>query len=295
MHTPMKPRLDPDLRADIEQSVARAIAEDVGSGDLTAALLPADEHAHAHIISREDAIFCGRPWADAVFHRIDPQVVLHWRLDDGEPMAADQVIVEVEGDARSLVTAERTVLNFLQLLSGTATIAHEHAEIVHGTGVRLLDTRKTLPGLRRAQKYAVACGGCFNHRMGLFDAYLIKENHITAAGSITAAIRHARAMAPEKNVEIEVERLEQLQEALGAGADRILLDNFTPALLRDAVAVVRERPAQSRPTLEASGGIDAKTLRVVAETGVDYISIGALTKNVRAIDLSMRFDRAPST
>ena len=284
----MKPTIDPELRAHIEQSVARALAEDVGSGDLTAELLPGEGAAQGRIITRENAIFCGRPWAEAAFRQIDPEVALDWHVDDGEPMAAEDVILELQGRPRSLVTAERTVLNFLQLLSGTATIAHHHAEIVQGTGVKLLDTRKTVPGLRRAQKYAVACGGCFNHRMGLFDAFLIKENHIAAAGSITDAIRRARAIAPDKTVEVEVEHLEQLKEAIAARADTVLLDNFTPRELRDAVAVTRNQPPGQQPKLEASGGIDLQTLRVAAESGVDYISIGALTKNVSAIDLSMR-------
>lgn len=284
----MKPDLTPELRADIATTVARALEEDVGSGDLTAALLAPEKRERGHIITREDAVFCGRPWAEAIFHQIDPDITLAWRVDDGDPVAAGDVLVELEGRARSLVTAERTVLNFLQLLSGTATTTHGYVALVAGTGATILDTRKTIPGLRRAQKYAVACGGGRNHRMGLFDAFLIKENHIAAAGSIGEAIRQAREHAPGRTVEIEVERVEQLKEALAARPDTILLDNFTPASLRDAVAIVRNHPPDQQPKLEASGGIDESTIRVVAESGVDYISIGSLTKHVRAIDLSMR-------
>jgi nicotinate-nucleotide pyrophosphorylase (carboxylating) len=284
----VKPDLTPELRADIATTVARALEEDVGSGDLTAALLAPEKRERGHIITREDAVFCGRPWAEAIFHQIDPDITLAWRVDDGDPVAAGDVLVELEGRGRSLVTAERTVLNFLQLLSGTATTTHGYVALIAGTGATILDTRKTIPGLRRAQKYAVACGGGRNHRMGLFDAFLIKENHIAAAGSIGEAIRQAREYAPGRTVEIEVERIEQLKEALAARPDTILLDNFTPASLGDAVAIVRNHPPDQQPKLEASGGIDASTIRVVAESGVDYISIGSLTKHLRAIDLSMR-------
>jgi len=284
----VNPELSAELRTDIEQTVSRALEEDVGSGDLTAQLLAPDEPARGRIATREGAVFCGRPWAEAAFRQIDPELTLEWHVDDGDVIAATEVVVEVQGRARSLVTAERTVLNFLQLLSGTATIANHYCKLVEGTDVKLLDTRKTLPGLRRAQKYAVACGGGRNHRMGLYDAFLIKENHIAAAGSIADAIHRAREIAADKTVEIEVEHLEQLREAIAAQPDIVLLDNFTPEALRDAVAIVRNQPPSRRPKLEASGGIDASTVRVVAETGVDYISIGNLTKHVRAIDLSMR-------
>ena len=284
----MKPELDAELRADIEKTVSGALNEDVGSGDLTAKLLAEDAPARARIVTRENAVFCGRPWAEAVFRLVDTHITSAWRVDDGDLIAAGDVLVELQGRARSLVTAERTVLNFLQLLSGTATNAHHLCHLVEGTGVKLLDTRKTVPGLRRAQKYAVACGGGHNHRMGLFDAFLIKENHIAAAGSIADAIHRAREIASDKAIEVEVERLEQLKEAIAAGPDVVMLDNFTPAALRDAVAIVRNQPPTQQPKLEASGGIDSSSVRVVAETGVDYISIGNLTKNVRAIDLSMR-------
>ncbi|MDE2088487.1 MAG: carboxylating nicotinate-nucleotide diphosphorylase [Gammaproteobacteria bacterium] len=275
------------LPQDIEETVARALAEDVGAGDLTAVLIPAQTRAEAVVISREPAVLCGCAWFDAVFHRLDPAVEVTWNAWDGDGVTAGQILCRLRGPARALLTGERTALNFLQTLSGTATAARRHAEAVKGTQARVLDTRKTLPGLRGAQKYAVRCGGCDNHRMGLYDAVLIKENHILAAGSITRAVQRARAAAPGKTVEVEVETLEQVQEALAAGADVLLLDNFDLQQMRAAVAI-----AAGRVKLEASGGITLDTLRRVAETGVDYISIGALTKDVRAIDLSMRFTPA---
>ncbi len=270
-------------QTDIEQQVAAALAEDIGSGDITAALIPKTELARGRVICREPGVACGKAWVDAVFRQIDSSVKLSWQLSDGESVAADTTLLELEGPARSLLTGERAALNFLQLLSGTATRCRHYADLVEGTGVHLLDTRKTIPGLRTAQKYAVTCGGCFNHRIGLFDAYLIKENHIAACGSIAAAIDTAGEQSPGKPVEVEVENLAELDEALAAGADRVMLDNFPIEQLTEAVKI-----NAGRAELEASGGITEATLRTIAETGVDYISIGALTKDAIALDLSMR-------
>jgi nicotinate-nucleotide pyrophosphorylase (carboxylating) len=268
---------------DIAKQVEIALAEDIGDGDITAALIPENEQARARIICREAGVLCGKAWVDEVFRQIDPAVKLSWHVADGELLSADTLLFELEGSARSLLTGERTALNFLQLLSGTATRCRHYASLVEGTGVRLLDTRKTIPGLRRAQKYAVTCGACYNHRIGLFDAYLIKENHIHACGSIDAAVSTARKQAPGKPVEVEVESLQELELALAAGADRVMLDNFEIAALTEAV-----KCNAGQAELEASGGITQETLREVAETGVDYISIGALTKDAIALDLSMR-------
>ena len=268
---------------DIQDNVRAALAEDVGGGDITAALIPATAVATARVITREDGVLCGRAWVDAVFAAVDPDLQPEWSSADGELITADSTLFTVRGPARALLTAERSALNFLQLLSGTATRCHQYATLVAGTGVRLLDTRKTIPGLRKAQKYAVRCGGCHNHRIGLYDAFLIKENHINACGGIAAAVREAHKVAPGKPVEVEVETLAELEQALGAGADRVMLDNFTLQAMRDAVALVAKRLE-----LEASGNITETTLRSVAETGVDFISIGALTKDTRALDLSMR-------
>ena len=270
-------------QAIVDEQVRQAIAEDLGDGDITAALIAPGTQAQARVITREAGVLCGRPWVDEVFRQLDPGVAVTWHYQDGDQIAPNDCLFELSGSARSLLTGERTALNFLQLLSGTATLCQDYAQLVEGTGVRLLDTRKTVPGLRLAQKYAVACGGCHNHRLGLYDAFLIKENHIEACGSITAAIQRARETAPGKPVEVEVENQPELAEALAAGADRIMLDNFDNSALRAAV----EENA-GRAELEASGGITRDTLRGVAETGVDYISIGALTKDVRALDLSMR-------
>ncbi len=270
----------PDLAA----VVARALAEDIGSGDLTAALVPADAGASAHVISREAAVICGAPWFDEVFHQVDPAIEVSWRVGEGEQVSADTELCRISGPARALLTAERTALNFLQTLSGTATEARRYADAVAGTGCRVLDTRKTLPGLRTAQKYAVACGGCSNHRVGLYDGILIKENHIAAAGSIGAAVDAARRAGARVPVEVEVETHAQLHEALAAGADIVLLDNFSLEAVREAVAV-----NAGKAKLEASGNVSLDGLRVLAETGVDFISVGALTKHVRAVDLSMRF------
>ena len=272
-----------DLTAEIEANVRRALLEDIGSGDITAQLIPAERLAKATIITREACVISGTAWVDAVFRQLDPRVAVHWQVVDGDRAQANQALFHLEGPARSLLSGERTALNFLQLLSGVATRASALAELVEGTGVRLLDTRKTLPGLRLGQKYAVTCGGCDNHRIGLYDAFLIKENHIAASGGIAEAITAARRIAPGKPVEVEVESLGELREALDAGADIIMLDELDLEQMREAV-----RLTAGKAKLEASGGVNEQTLRVIAETGVDYISIGAMTKDVKAVDLSMR-------
>jgi nicotinate-nucleotide pyrophosphorylase (carboxylating) len=272
------------LKADVHANVRAALLEDVGDGDITARLIPANEQASAAIITREDAIICGLDWVNEVARQVDGSIKIDWQVADGQQAKANQVLFQAHGNARSLLTFERCALNFLQCLSGTASIAHYYASLVAGTPVKLLDTRKTVPGLRKAQKYAVACGQCYNHRIGLYDAFLIKENHIAACGGISQAIATARQQEPSKPVEVEVESMNELTQALDAGADRIMLDNFSLSDMRDAVAL-----ASGRAELEASGGITQHTLLPIAETGVDYISIGALTKDCRAIDLSMRF------
>ncbi len=271
---------------DPNPAVALALAEDVGGGDLTAALIPEEALAEATVISRENAILCGAAWFDAVFGQLDTRIVIDWQAADGDRIAPDQLLCTLHGPARALLTGERTALNFLQLLSGTATLARRYADAVAGTRAAILDTRKTLPGLRLAQKYAVRCGGCRNHRIGLFDAVLIKENHIMAAGSIGKAITTARHLHPGVTVEVEVESLAELAEALTAQPDIVMLDNFDLATMVEAVNVTG-----GRVKLEASGNVNFDTVRPIAETGVDYISIGGLTKDVRAIDLSMRFHR----
>nr|WP_272891841.1 carboxylating nicotinate-nucleotide diphosphorylase [Stutzerimonas stutzeri] len=271
------------MSAEIETNVRKALAEDVGSGDITAQLIPAERLAHAAVITRESAVISGTAWVDAVFRQLDSRVSVHWQVGDGEQVEADRVLFHLEGPARSLLSGERAALNFLQTLSGVATRCRQYADLVEGTGVRLLDTRKTIPGLRLAQKYAVTCGGCHNHRIGLYDAFLIKENHIAACGGIAEAVEAAHHIAPGKPVEVEVENLDELEQALAAGADVVMLDELSLEDMRTAVAVTA-----GRAKLEASGGISDDTLRAIAETGVDYISIGALTKHVRAIDLSMR-------
>jgi nicotinate-nucleotide pyrophosphorylase (carboxylating) len=272
-----------DLTAEIEANVRRALLEDVGSGDITAQLIPAERLAKATIISRDAAVIAGTAWVDAVFRQLDPRVAVHWQVTDGDRVSPNQALFHLEGPARSLLTGERSALNFLQMLSGVATRAQYFADMVAGTQVKLLDTRKTLPGLRLAQKYAVTCGGCHNHRIGLYDAFLIKENHIAACGGIAQAIEAAHRIAPGKPVEVEVESLSELRQALDAGADIIMLDELSLDDMREAV-----RLTAGRASLEASGGINDDTLRVIAETGVDYISIGAMTKDVKAVDLSMR-------
>jgi nicotinate-nucleotide pyrophosphorylase (carboxylating) len=278
----------PKLPNDVTETVRRALVEDVGSGDLTAALIPADACAEAQIVTREDAVLCGAAWFDEVFRQVDKRIRVVWLIKDGDAIRAGQTLCNANGPARGLLTGERTALNFLQLLSGTATRTRQYVDAVRGTKTIVLDTRKTVPGLRRAQKYAVACGGGQNHRMGLYDAILIKENHIAAAGSITAALEAVRNSAPrDVSIEIEVENIGQLREALAANADRLLLDNFSVEELKVAVAETR-----GRAKLEASGGIDLSNIRAFAETGVDYISIGDMTKTVKAVDLSMRFAHA---
>ncbi|RMQ11607.1 Quinolinate phosphoribosyltransferase [Pseudomonas viridiflava] len=272
-----------DLTAEIEANVRRALLEDVGSGDITAQLIPAERLAKATIISRDAAVIAGTAWVDTVFRQLDPRVAVHWQVTDGDRVSPNQALFHLEGPARSLLTGERSALNFLQMLSGVATRAQYFADMVSGTQVKLLDTRKTLPGLRLAQKYAVTCGGCHNHRIGLYDAFLIKENHIAACGGIAQAVEAARRIAPGKPVEVEVESLSELKQALDAGADIIMLDELSLDDMREAV-----RLTAGRARLEASGGINDDTLRVIAETGVDYISIGAMTKDVKAVDLSMR-------
>jgi nicotinate-nucleotide pyrophosphorylase (carboxylating) len=280
--------LPPALPADIATVVSRAIAEDLGSGDLTAELISAHPGAVARVIAREPATLCGRPWFQETFRQIDPKVAIAWNADDGASIAADTVVCELRGPARSIVTAERTALNFLQTLSGTATAVRAYADLVVGAVARILDTRKTLPGLRLAQKYAVRCGGGENHRIGLFDAVLIKENHVAAVGNLTAAVAAARRLSPNVMIEVEVETLDQLREALSTDADRIMLDDFSLDDMRAAVTL-RDAHAGKRQELEASGSVDAARLKAIAATGVDCISIGALTKHVRAIDFSMRF------
>jgi len=279
---------DPGLTAPdhntVLANVRAALAEDIGDGDITAALIAADATSRATVITREDAVLCGAPWVDAVFAELAPGLALAWQAQDGQRVTAGQVLFSVEGPSRVLLTGERTALNFLQLLSGTATSCRRYADMVEGTGVKLLDTRKTIPGLRLAQKYAVRSGGCHNHRVGLYDAYLIKENHINACGGIAAAVATAREQAPGKPVEVEVEDLAELELALGAGSDRIMLDNFSLEDMTQAVATTA-----GRAELEASGNVNRDTLLPIAKTGVDFISIGALTKDCKALDLSMRF------
>jgi nicotinate-nucleotide pyrophosphorylase (carboxylating) len=272
------------LQRDITETVRFALAEDIGSGDITAQLIPADHTANARIITRENAVICGVNWVNEVFQQIDNSITVTWHIADGDYVTANSVLFELSGPARALLTGERTALNFLQLLSGTATICKHYSDLVAHTDVRLLDTRKTIPGLRTAQKYAVTCGGCHNHRIGLYDAFLIKENHIAACGGIAAAILAARDIAPLKPVEVEVENLTELDIALEGNADIIMLDNFSLEDMREGVA----RTA-GRAKLEASGNVSTQTLAAIAETGVDFISIGALTKHAQAIDLSMRF------
>jgi nicotinate-nucleotide pyrophosphorylase (carboxylating) len=278
----------PEPPRDLAQQVEAALREDIGGGDVTAALVPASQRVRGSVITRESAVLAGRPWVDATFRRLDPHVQLTWHANDGEPVAANQVVFEIAGSARPVLTGERTALNFLQLLSGTATAAHRFVQAVAGTGCTILDTRKTVPGLRTAQKYAVLCGGAHNHRFGLYDRVLVKENHIAAAGSLGGAIRAARSHSPGLTVEVEVETLAEFDAALAAAPDIVMLDEFTHADLRAAVA--RNR-ARGRPVkLEASGSVSLETVRAIAETGVDYVSVGGLTKNVRAVDLSMRLD-----
>ncbi|MFC3717066.1 carboxylating nicotinate-nucleotide diphosphorylase [Luteimonas soli] len=272
----------------VEADVARALAEDVGRGDVTAMLLP-DHEDIAYLLCKEPAVVCGRPWFDACHRVLDPEVAIDWRVSEGDRVEAGTVLATLAGHARALVTGERTSLNFMQTLSGTATITATYVDAVRGTRTRILDTRKTIPGLRVAQKYAVRTGGGSNHRMGLFDAVMLKENHVRAAGSLTAAIRAARAQQPSLPLIVEVETLAQLEEALTEGCERILIDDFDAETRREAVRI-----AAGRIPLEVSGGVDLPGLRAIAEDGVDCISIGALTKHVQAIDLSMKLGPPPA-
>ena len=270
---------------DIDPIVKLALDEDIGSGDITAGLVDSNEQASATVITREAGILCGTQFVDAVFASVDPDVKVVWKKTDGDTLAPNEVLFTLEGNARNILTGERAALNFLQMLSGTASYSASLASLVEGTKTKLLDTRKTIPGFRNAQKYAVTCGGCFNHRVGLFDAFLIKENHIAACGGIGQAVEQARQNVPGKPVEVEVEHLDELTQALEAGADRIMLDNFTLEDMRKAVALTA-----GKAELEASGNVTEETLRGIAETGVDFISIGALTKVIIPLDLSMRLD-----
>lgn len=270
-------------QTDINPIVKLALDEDIGSGDITAALVPSRDTAHASVITREAGVLCGTQFVDAVFYAVDAGVSVKWNKADGDRLAPNDVLFTLAGNARSILTGERAALNFLQMLSGTASYSASLVCLVEGTNAKLLDTRKTIPGFRNAQKYAVTCGGCFNHRIGLFDAFLIKENHIAACGGIRQAIEQARQSAPGKPIEIEVENLQELEQALTAKADRVMLDNFTLDDMRRAVAMT-----QGEAELEASGNVTEATLRGIAETGVDFISIGALTKVVMPLDLSLR-------
>jgi nicotinate-nucleotide pyrophosphorylase (carboxylating) len=278
----------PEVPADLPAQVDAALREDIGSGDVTAALVPAAQQVRGALITRERAVLCGRAWADEIFRRLDERVHLSWHAGDGDPLSPGQVVFDIAGPARAVLTGERTALNFLQLLSATATVTRAFVDAVAGTGCHVLDTRKTLPGLRTAQKYAVRCGGGDNHRMGLYDRVLIKENHIAAAGSIGGAIASARRTAPGITVEVEVESLDELEQALAAAPDIIMLDDFSLEDMRAAVA--RNRAAGRRARLEASGSVALEAVRAIAETVVDYVSVGSLTKHVHAIDLSMRLE-----
>ncbi|MEO8011414.1 MAG: carboxylating nicotinate-nucleotide diphosphorylase [Dokdonella sp.] len=273
---------EPEL---VRRDVSRALEEDIGTGDLTSDLLAQDSHARARVVTRETAILCGRDWFETCFRSLDPDVRFDWHLNEGERVAAGDILCHVSGNARALVSAERSALNFVQALSATATVTALYVEAVRGTRATILDTRKTLPGLRFAQKYAVRVGGGSNHRIGLFDAILIKENHIAACGSIEAAVARARALHPKVSVEVEVENFSELREALRSAVDRVMLDEFELNDLAQAVAEV-----DGRVEIEVSGGVGIDRVRSIAETGVDFISIGALTKHIRAVDLSMRIE-----
>ncbi|MBV7297901.1 carboxylating nicotinate-nucleotide diphosphorylase [Enterovibrio paralichthyis] len=281
-------RLQELLGEDIKESVSRTLKEDLGgtldaSSDITASLIPAETLAEATIITREAGVFCGRAFANEVFRQLGDVVAIHWQVEDGDKVSPNQVLCELKGPARTLLTGERNAMNFIQTLSGCATETARYVEKLAGTKTRLLDTRKTIPGLRNALKYAVSCGGGYNHRIGVYDAYLIKENHIIACGGIQAAVDTAKRLNPGKPVEVETESLEELQQAIDAGADIVMLDNFTTDMMREAVEL-----NQGRVALEVSGNVTLDTLREYAETGVDFISVGALTKHIKAMDLSMR-------
>jgi nicotinate-nucleotide pyrophosphorylase (carboxylating) len=284
---------EPPPQASIDADVAVALAEDIGGGDVTAGLLP-DAPESAYLLCKEDCVVAGRPWFDAVHRALDPDVRIEWHCNEGERIAKGTVVATLQGHARALVTAERSALNFLQTLSGTATTTSHYVDAVHGTGTRILDTRKTIPGLRLAQKYAVRVGGGDNHRIGLYDAVMLKENHIRVAGSVAAAIEEAHAQHSGLPLIVEVETLDQLREALVAGCTRILIDDFDATTRRDAVSIAKSAPFDGRIPLEVSGGVDMTTLRAIAEDGVDCISIGALTKHVHAIDFSMKLGPAPN-
>ncbi|WP_444942514.1 carboxylating nicotinate-nucleotide diphosphorylase [Microbulbifer sp. ZKSA004] len=275
----------PNITTDLQRSVQVALEEDIGSGDITAQLIPEDRNARARVITREDCTLSGRAWVEAVFHALDPELVLTWHFEDGDRISANAVIFELEGNARAILTGERAALNFLQTLSGTATTAAEFAARAEGTEVKILDTRKTIPGLRSAQKYAVLCGGCHNHRIGLYDAFLIKENHIFAAGGIEHAVAQARVIKPEALIEVEVENIEELEQALAAGVDVIMLDEFNDEDTKTALKL-----AKGKAKIELSGSVDRDRIAQLAELEVDYISSGSLTKHLRAIDLSLRID-----
>ncbi|MEI6896906.1 MAG: carboxylating nicotinate-nucleotide diphosphorylase [Psychromonas sp.] len=280
------------IEADISESIKIALHEDLNGlspqeGDITANLIPQDKQAKAVIITREDAVFCGQAWVREVFYQLDDKVTIHWHVKDGDLVKANDILFTLEGGARTLLTGERSALNFVQMLSGIATCVKQYADLISETNCKLLDTRKTLPGLRSASKYAVLCGGGFNHRAGLFDAYLIKENHILACGGIKNAVEIASKHRPKRLVEVEVESINELRQALSAGAQRIMLDNFTIAMMNEAVQINRDN--EHTADIEVSGNVTASTILSYARTGVDYISVGALTKHVRAIDLSMRF------
>jgi nicotinate-nucleotide pyrophosphorylase (carboxylating) len=269
------------LQSDISEVVSAALREDIGSGDLTAALIPADASARANVICRQQAILCGLEWFNEVFRQLNETVKVTWLAHDGDSIDAEQTVCQIEGSTRTILSGERSALNFLQLLSGTATITHDYVRLLGNSKTRLLDTRKTIPGLRSAQKYAVSCGGGSNHRMGLFDAILIKENHIIGAGSIEEAVSQAKLSA--KPVEVEVENMDELAQAINAGADSVLLDNFNIDSMHEAVQFT-----EGRAKLEVSGGVEIEKIEAIAATGVDYISVGALTKHVHAVDFSMR-------
>ena len=275
------------LRQSIKDNVEYALTEDIGTGDITARLIPKSQQAQANVITREDMTLCGVEWANEVFRQVDQDLEVQWHKNEGDRVNANECFLSLQGSARSILTAERCALNFIQTLSGTATVAHKYSDIVKHTNVKLLDTRKTIPGLRIAQKHAVSVGGCHNHRIGLYDAYLIKENHIISCGSIQNAVDQAKTLAPGKPVEVEVESLEELKLALDAGADIIMLDNFSHEDMKSGVEL-----SAGKAKLEASGNVTSETIIPIAETGVDYISIGALTKDVKSIDLSMRFEAA---
>lgn len=278
-----------DLQALVEKNVATSLLEDIGPGDITAALIDPHKNAQAFVISRESAMICGRPWFDEVFRQVDSRIQIHWLIAEGAWVSPNQKIVKLYGSACHLVTVERTALNWLQSLSGTATVVSQYVSLLKNTRTTLLDTRKTIPGLREAQKYAVRIGGGKNHRMGLYDAFLIKENHIASCGSIATAVLRARKIHPEKKIEVEVENFDELHQALDVKADMIMLDNFNLSDMKQAVSIVNQRVK-----IEVSGNVDLSNIIDIAKTGMDFISVGALTKNLRAIDLSMRMDVAPS-